>query len=143
MATMQDVARRAQVSLSTVSYALSGTRPVSDATRRRIEDAMAELGYQPNAMARGLASRRSHVLALIYPAMEKGLGGTVAEFVSSAAETARENGYHLVLWPFRTTQRPRSATSCARGWRTASCSWRSRSTTRGSTCCTRPASRTR
>lgn len=106
MATMQDVARRAQVSLSTVSYALSGTRRVSDSTRRRIEDAMSELGYQPNAMARGLASRRSNVLALIYPAMEKGLGGTVAEFVSSAADTARENGYHLVLWPFRTTQAP-------------------------------------
>jgi DNA-binding LacI/PurR family transcriptional regulator len=106
MVTMQDVARHAQVSLSTVSYALSGTRPVTEATRRRIEDAMAELGYQPNAMARGLASRRSHVLALIYPAMEKGLGGTVAEFVSSAAETARDNGYHLVLWPFRTTQAP-------------------------------------
>ena len=106
MVTMQDVARRARVSLSTVSYALSGTRPVSEATRQRIEKAMAELGYLPNAMARGLASRRSNVLALIYPAMERGLGGTVAEFVSSAADTARENGYHLVLWPFRTTQAP-------------------------------------
>lgn len=104
MATMQDVAQRAQVSLSTVSYALSGARPVSEATRLRIESAMAELGYQPNAMARSLASRRSHVLALIYPAMEKGLGGTVAEFVQAAAATARENGYHLVLWPFATTQ---------------------------------------
>lgn len=106
MATMQDVARRAQVSLSTVSYALSGTRPVSTQTRRRIEEAMAELGYQPNAMARSLASRRSNVLALIYPAMERGLGGTVAEFVDAAAVTARENGHHLVLWPFRTTQAP-------------------------------------
>jgi DNA-binding LacI/PurR family transcriptional regulator len=106
MATMQDVARRAGVSLSTVSYAMSGTRPVSARTRERIEDAMAELGYQPNAMARGLASRRSTVLALVYPATERGLGGTVAEFVDSAAQTARENGYHLVLWPFRTTQAP-------------------------------------
>ncbi len=106
MVTMQDVARRAQVSLSTVSYALSGSRPVSDETRERVRTAMAELGYQPNAMARGLAARRSNVIALIYPAMERGLGGTVAEFVDSAAQTARENGYHLVLWPFRTTQAP-------------------------------------
>ncbi len=106
MATMHDVARRAGVSLSTVSYALSGTRPVSPATRERIEDAMRELGYQPNAMARSLASRKSNVLALIYPAMERGLGGTVAEFVSAAADTARAEGHHLVLWPFRTTQAP-------------------------------------
>ncbi|WP_166849631.1 LacI family DNA-binding transcriptional regulator [Isoptericola sp. BMS4] len=104
MATMQDVARLAGVSLSTVSYALSGHRTVSAATRERIVSAMEELGYQPNAMARGLASRRSRVLALVYPAAERGLGGTVAEFVSAAAEAAREKGHHLVLWPFRTDQ---------------------------------------
>lgn len=100
MATMQDVAMRAKVSLSTVSYALSGTRPVSAATKARIEAAMAELGFQPNAMARGLASRRSRTLALIFPAMELGISGTVQEFVASAARTARDHGYHLVLWPF-------------------------------------------
>ncbi|WP_199423447.1 LacI family DNA-binding transcriptional regulator [Actinotalea solisilvae] len=100
MATMQDVATLAQVSLSTVSYALSGARPVSAATKARIEAAMAELGFRPNALARGLASRRSHTLALTFPAMETGIGGTVAEFVRSAAESARRHGYHLVLWPF-------------------------------------------
>lgn len=100
MATMQDVATLAQVSLSTVSYALSGARPVSAATKARIEAAMGELGFRPNALARGLASRRSRTLALTFPAMETGIGGTVAEFVRSAAESARRNGYHLVLWPF-------------------------------------------
>lgn len=100
MATMLDVARRANVSLSTVSYALSGTRPVSEATKARIEQAMVELEFRPNALARGLASRRSRTLALIYPVMDTGFGGTVAEFVTSAARTAREAGYHLVLWPF-------------------------------------------
>lgn len=104
MATMQDVARLANVSLSTVSYALSGTRPVSAATKARVEAAMAELGFTPNALARGLASRRSRTLALIFPAMESGIGGTVAEFVSSAAATARGHGYHLVLWPFAAHQ---------------------------------------
>ncbi len=100
MATMQEVAQRAGVSVSTVSYTLSGTRPVSAATRSRILAAMTELGFQPNAFARGLASRRSNVIALIYPAAERGLGGTVAEFVDAAARTARGRGYHLVLWPF-------------------------------------------
>jgi len=104
MTTMHDVARLASVSLSTVSYALSGTRPVSQATKDRIGEAMAELDYRPNAMARGLASRRSRTLALIFPAMESGIGGTVAEFVRSAAATARQRGYHLVLWPFGADQ---------------------------------------
>lgn len=100
MATMHDVARHARVSVSTVSYALSGSRPVSPRTKSRIEAAVRELGYTPNAHARGLASRRSRVLALIYPAMVQGLGGTVTEFVASAAATASEHGYRLVLWPF-------------------------------------------
>ncbi|MGV8966779.1 MAG: LacI family DNA-binding transcriptional regulator [Cellulomonas sp.] len=104
MATMQDVARLANVSLSTVSYALSDTRPVSASTKERIEAAMVELGYHRNAAARSLASHRSHVLALIFPAMQQGLGGTVTEFVASAAETARQSGYQLVLWPFGASQ---------------------------------------
>jgi len=100
VATMQDVARTAGVSLSTVSYALSGARPVSAATKARIEAAMRALDFHPNAMARGLASRRSQTLALTYPAVEQGLGGTAAEFVASAAARARALGYHFVLWPF-------------------------------------------
>jgi DNA-binding LacI/PurR family transcriptional regulator len=100
MATMQDVARFAKVSLSTVSYAMSDARPVSAATKARIESAMQELGYHRNEAARSLASRRSRVLALTFPAMQQGLSGTVSEFVASAAETAASHGYHLVLWPF-------------------------------------------
>ncbi|WP_203453439.1 LacI family DNA-binding transcriptional regulator [Jiangella aurantiaca] len=99
MATMQDVARLAGVSVSTVSYVLTGVRPVSDTTRQRVQAAMDTLGYQRNALARGLASRRSHILALLFPAIERGLSGTALEFVTSAAETARRHGYHLVLWP--------------------------------------------
>jgi DNA-binding LacI/PurR family transcriptional regulator len=104
MATMQDVAKLANVSLSTVSYALSDTRPVSAATKMRIEAAMSELGYHRNAAARSLASRRSRVLALTFPAMQQALGGTVSEFVASAAEAAAQYGYHLVLWPFGANQ---------------------------------------
>lgn len=98
MASMADVARRANVALSTVSYALNGTRPVSRPTYERIARAMRELGYRPNALARGLASRRSRNIALVFPAVERGLGITEMEFVTSAAEAAGERGYHLVLW---------------------------------------------
>lgn len=98
MPTMHDVARRANVSISTVSYAINGTRPISEETRQRIFAAMEELGYQPHALARGLASKRSRIVALLYPTAERGMGNTDLEFIIGAAETARELGYHLVLW---------------------------------------------
>lgn len=98
MPSIYDVAKLAKVAPSTVSYALNGTRPVSEKTVKRIEEAMRELGYRPNALARGLASRRTRNLGLIFPTLERGLGITEMEFVTSAAETASENGYHLVLW---------------------------------------------
>ena len=97
--TMLEVAKRANVALSTVSYALNGTRPVSEETRTRIWQAMAELGYQPHALARGLASRRSRIIALLFPALPRGFGATELEFVTGAAEAAQTHGYHLVLWP--------------------------------------------
>jgi DNA-binding LacI/PurR family transcriptional regulator len=100
MATMQDVATRANVSLSTVSYAINHTRPISAGTRERIERAMVELDFRPNAIARSLASRRSRIVALTFPGIENRLGGTIMEFVTSAAEAARERGYHLVVWPY-------------------------------------------
>jgi DNA-binding LacI/PurR family transcriptional regulator len=97
--TMLEVAKRASVALSTVSYALNGTRPVSDETRQRIWQAMDDLGYQPHALARGLASKRSRIIALLFPALPRGFGATELEFVTGAAEAAQSRGYHLVLWP--------------------------------------------
>lgn len=98
MSTMLDVAKRAGVALSTVSYAVNGTRPISEETRQRIFAAMEELGYRPHALARGLASRRSRIIALLFPAPERGLGITELDFVTSATDAARENDYNLILW---------------------------------------------
>jgi DNA-binding LacI/PurR family transcriptional regulator len=67
MVTLADVARHAQVAPSTVHYVLSGTRPISEGTRRRVQQAIDELGYHPHAGARALARRRSSVLALVHP----------------------------------------------------------------------------
>jgi DNA-binding LacI/PurR family transcriptional regulator len=77
MATMQDVANMARVSLSTVSYAISGSRPVSAATRERIEEAMRQLDFRPNAIARSRASRRCRILALTCPAVYNRFGNTI------------------------------------------------------------------
>jgi DNA-binding LacI/PurR family transcriptional regulator len=99
MATMEDVAQRAGVAVSTVSYAINGTRPISPATRERVEQAMRELGYRPHAVARALASRRSRIIALALPAAQRGVGRTEIEFVMGAVDAAEADGYHLVIWP--------------------------------------------
>ena len=59
MATMQDVARRAGVSIATVSFVVNASKPVSPETAERVREAMRELGYRPHALARALARRRS------------------------------------------------------------------------------------
>src|SRR5512141_1973072 len=98
MPTMADVARRAGVTLSTVSHALSGKRPVSAETKQRIFQAMAELDYQPHALARGLATRRSGIVALLLPPTFHGLVESQFLFVASMADTVRRMGYNLLLW---------------------------------------------
>ena len=86
--TIADVARHAGVSKTTVSHVLSRKRPVSVVTRARVEEAIRELGYRPDGVARSLRTRTTHTVALIipditnpyYPAvargLEDGLGGS-------------------------------------------------------------------
>jgi DNA-binding LacI/PurR family transcriptional regulator len=96
---MQDVAKRAGVALSTVSYALNGTRPISEETRLRILVAMDELGYHPNLLARSLSTKRTHIIGLFIPSDVHGsLPVTQAGFVASAARAASARGYGLLLW---------------------------------------------
>ncbi|WP_049573951.1 LacI family DNA-binding transcriptional regulator [Nonomuraea sp. SBT364] len=99
MSSLRDVAERARVAVSTASAALNGTRPVAAATKRRIEQAAAELGYRPNVLARGLVSKRTRILALLFPAPHSGFGLTEMQFATAAAEAAKERGYHLLLSP--------------------------------------------
>lgn len=96
---MADVARIAGVSRSTVSYVLSGARPISAATRERILRAMADLGYTPNLLAQGLAGKQTGIISLIFPVGEHGMNTTEFEYVQGAAEQARADGHHLLLWP--------------------------------------------
>ncbi|MFI6077807.1 LacI family DNA-binding transcriptional regulator [Actinoplanes sp. NPDC051343] len=96
--TMADVARLAGVSASTVSYALTGARPISAATRERIQHAMDDLGYTPNAFARGLKSKRSRLIALLFPRGGRDLGLSTFEYILGASDHAQELGYHLLLW---------------------------------------------
>ena len=66
-ATISDVARRANVSTATVSYVLNGSQRVSEETRARVLQAAKELGYQPNALARGLVKNQTRYIGLVIP----------------------------------------------------------------------------
>lgn len=94
--TSLDVARLAGVSQSTVSYVLTGSRPISDSTRARVEDAIDKLGYHPNSGARTLRSQRSGVIGLMVPEADAD-DGVLMEFIGSIAREAQRYGYDILL----------------------------------------------
>ncbi|HEY0186380.1 MAG TPA: LacI family DNA-binding transcriptional regulator [Cellulomonas sp.] len=97
MATIGDVARAAGVSVSTVSYVLSGKRTISAPTRQRVQQAVAELGYRPHAGARALASSRSNVIALMVP-FRPGINvQIIMQFVGGVVTTAREHDHDVLI----------------------------------------------
>jgi DNA-binding LacI/PurR family transcriptional regulator len=65
--TIYDVAKAAGVTAATVSYVLSGKRPVSQATRERVLKYVQELGYRPNQIARSLIEQRTKTIGLVVP----------------------------------------------------------------------------
>ncbi len=97
MVTVAEVAKRAGVSASTVSYVLSGKRPISPATRQRVERAIRELGYHPNAGARALAGKKSHIMALVVPLRTDVYVPVMMEIAISVTMAAREHGYDVLL----------------------------------------------
>ena len=82
--TMRDVARRAGVSAMTVSRVLNGQPRVAETTRRRVEAAVAELGYVPNSLARGLG-RRSRTVGVVVPDIANPFFALVVRGVEEAA----------------------------------------------------------
>jgi len=94
VATARDVAQRAGVSTSTVSHVSNDTRIVSDGVRRRVLEAMHELGYEPNAVARSLKTRRSHTVALIMSDIGNPFFTSV---VRGVEDVLRAHGFTLIL----------------------------------------------
>lgn len=97
MANIHEVAKAAGVSISTVSYALSGKRTISADTRQRIERAVRELDYQPNAGARMLAGRRTNIFALTEPFRADTHAPTHMAFVLATSIAARKYEYDILL----------------------------------------------
>ncbi|MBK3568265.1 LacI family DNA-binding transcriptional regulator [Streptomyces sp. MBT62] len=97
MFTSKDVARIAGVSQSTVSYVMTGKRPISEETRKRVQAAIEQLSYQPNAGAQALASSRTRVIALVVP-VGGDLGNQgVVPFLETITQCAREADYDVLL----------------------------------------------
>ena len=101
---IQEVADRAGVSITTVSHALSGKGRIAPATRERIHQIAAELGYRPHASARNLAARKSGLLGIaVSQAAEQSFAFTgfayFMHLVGAATKAALERGYALVLVP--------------------------------------------
>ncbi len=97
MVTINEVAKAAGVSISTVSYALSGKRTISATTRARIDRAVAELDYRPNAGARMLAGARTDILALSAPIRPDAHLPTHMRFVTAVVEAARAHDDDVLL----------------------------------------------
>jgi DNA-binding LacI/PurR family transcriptional regulator len=97
MATISDVAKAAGVSISTVSYALSGKRTITASTRERVEAAIRELDYEPHAGARMLAGATTKILALSAPIHADGHLPTHMRFVTAVVDTAHKYDYDVLL----------------------------------------------
>ncbi|MDN4472214.1 LacI family DNA-binding transcriptional regulator [Demequina zhanjiangensis] len=97
MATVDDVAKAAGVSISTVSYALSGKRSISQTTRQRVLKAAAELDYHPRASARMLAANRSQILAVTAPLHADTDHSVHMQFAMEVTKEARSLDYDTLL----------------------------------------------
>lgn len=76
--TIKDVAKRANVAPSTVSRVIADSPRISEKTKRKVREAMKELGYHPNFIARSLANQATQVIGIVMP---------------SAAEQALQNPF--------------------------------------------------
>ncbi|WP_191621737.1 LacI family DNA-binding transcriptional regulator [Microbacterium caowuchunii] len=84
--TIRDVAKVAQVSVTTVSHALSGKRPVSPETAERIRAAIEHLGYVPHSGARSLQRGRADMIGLVVPDVSDPFFGALAVSVERSAD---------------------------------------------------------
>lgn len=94
MSTLKDVAEKSGVTVTTVSRMLNGRGYVSDKTKKKIKQAMKELNYQPNELARALSLKRSSFIGLIVPSASNMF---FCKVIDSVEHFVSMNGYKLLL----------------------------------------------
>ena len=97
--TIKDVARRASVSIATVSYVFNESAPISEATRARVLAAAKELDYRPSAIARGLRAQESRFIGYSWHRLPPDRWNPIMErFLYNVAEAADAQGYHILTF---------------------------------------------
>lgn len=94
MASIRDVARKANVGSTTVSRVLNNSGYVSEETRQKIEEAMRELNYTPNELARNLFHKKTGIIAVLVPSVSHPF---FAEFVECLEAELYKQGYKTML----------------------------------------------
>lgn len=92
--TIYDVAREANVSMATVSRVVNGNQNVKPATRKKVLEVIERLDYRPNAVARGLASKRTTTVGVIIPDISNNLYAELARGIEDIATMYR---YNIIL----------------------------------------------
>ncbi|MBD1378727.1 LacI family DNA-binding transcriptional regulator [Metabacillus arenae] len=92
--TIKDVAKKANVSASTVSRILNNLPGYSEETRQKVEKVIEELGYQPNAIARGLINRQTKIIGVLVPRVSDLFAG---EILAGIEEQAQDLGYSVMI----------------------------------------------
>lgn len=105
-ATIHDVARLAGVSIKTVSRVYNDEPNVREAIREKVKNAGSELRYRPNAAARNLVERRSHLIGLFF---ENPSASYVTELQMGALERLRDTRYRLLIFPVENREDIRGA----------------------------------
>ncbi|MDK2858705.1 MAG: LacI family transcriptional regulator, partial [Verrucomicrobiota bacterium] len=95
MSSMKDVALLAGVSQSTVSRVINGTMHVNEATKKRVEDAIAAANYRPNLLAQGLRAKSARSIGLLVPEIAHPSYNMVIKYIE---ESAFRRGLNLVLF---------------------------------------------
>ena len=94
MATIVDVAKLAGVTPTTVSRVINNRGYISEKTRNKVNEAMDQLGYQPNEIARSLTKQKSNTIGVIVPHISHPY---FAKLISNLENEASKNGYKIIL----------------------------------------------
>ncbi|QJD84056.1 LacI family DNA-binding transcriptional regulator [Cohnella herbarum] len=94
MATIKDIADKVGVTVTSVSRVLNNRGYISETLKKRVQEAMEELNYQPNEVARSLIRKKSNIIGLIIPDVSHPFFGEVTKYIEYYAD---KNGYKLLL----------------------------------------------
>ncbi|MBW5445514.1 LacI family DNA-binding transcriptional regulator [Cohnella sp. CFH 77786] len=92
--TIRDVAKLANVSISTVSRVMNAPETVVESKKNRVLNAIEELQYKPNALARGLISKKTHTIGAVIPDIRNPY---YAEVIRGMEDASKRNGYSLII----------------------------------------------